>query len=610
MHLLSAVALLAAGVLVDAQCSRCTSGETCYVSTWAEPCFSPAGGQSSCSAYKGTWCSGGGAPPPPAPVPSSGCSACSSGETCHVSTWSAPCFSPAGGQSSCSAYKGTWCGGGGAQPPTPPAPVPPPPSSSGCSACTSGETCHVSTWTVPCFSPAGGQSSCSAYKGTWCSGGGAQPPPPPAPVPPPANSGCSVCMPSETCYVSTWTVPCFSPAGGQSSCSAYKGTWCGGGGGGGGAPPPSLPAPVPPPASSGCPVCMSSETCYVSTWTVPCFTPAGGRSFCIAMGGAWCGGGSAPSPPSPPVSPLPPSAPSPSSGHDDRLVAYVGNWQTCPTTAQVSHYTHLMVAFAVTYTWSASGNICNTQCTISNPMICENTADKSKIRAWQAAGKKVLLSFGGAGMGGSWDGVNKCWEFCFGKEASVVSQLKGIVDLYGFDGVDIDYEYYYENNQGGSSFSKGAQAQYFLKEVTKGLKAAMPSKEISHAPMDADMVPGKAYFSVLKDVASSLDFIMVQYYNGITRPNTGGFEAAKYHYDNVVSYLFTGDAKKVVFGFCISDCSGTGSNIGSAAAVQVMTDLARSHRCNGGAGFWVALHDVSGSWSAPMASYLSGHNGC
>jgi len=45
-----------------------------------------------------------------------------------------------------------------------------------------------------------------------------------------------------------------------------------------------------------------------------------------------------------------------------------------------------------------------------------------------------------------------------------------------------------------------------------------PGTLLTHAPMDKDVLPDHAYFHVLLDVADSLDFIMVQYYNGVTRP--------------------------------------------------------------------------------------------
>jgi len=58
----------------------------------------------------------------------------------------------------------------------------------------------------------------------------------------------------------------------------------------------------------------------------------------------------------------------------------------------------------------------------------------------------VILSFGGAGMGGSWAGDNNdYWDYCYGKEESVASQLDTIMRYQNFDGIDIDYEYLYSS---------------------------------------------------------------------------------------------------------------------------------------------------------------------
>ena len=47
----------------------------------------------------------------------------------------------------------------------------------------------------------------------------------------------------------------------------------------------------------------------------------------------------------------------------------------------------------------------------------------------------------GAGMGGSWSGdSNNCWDYCFGKEEQISTQLVNIIDSQSFDGIDIDYE--------------------------------------------------------------------------------------------------------------------------------------------------------------------------
>ena len=92
-------------------------------------------------------------------------------------------------------------------------------------------------------------------------------------------------------------------------------------------------------------------------------------------------------------------------GEDSRLIGYVGNWQACPTPGQYDAYSHMVVAFAVSYTWAQTKNNCNTQCTVASSVpICDNVNNQPLVDTWRAAGKKVILSFGGAGMGGSWSG--------------------------------------------------------------------------------------------------------------------------------------------------------------------------------------------------------------
>ena len=297
-------------------------------------------------------------------------------------------------------------------------------------------------------------------------------------------------------------------------------------------------------------------------------------------------------------------------GSDSRLIAYLGNWQACPTLEETAKYTHIVIAFAVTYTWDPTKNQCSDSCTIGSPVpICNNQNNQALVDSWKAAGKKVILSFGGAGMGGSWAGdVNDCWDYCFGKEDSVISQLDTIVRAQNFDGIDIDYEYFYDT----------AEAQHFLKTVTTGLRSTLPSGSIvTHAPMDPDLNHGTAYYNILKDVSSSLDFVMPQYYNGFTRPAIDGIDgtgagsvSALSHYNTLVNDMFNGDATKIIFGFCISDCSGTGSNANAMQAATVMSDLRVQHPCNGGAFFWVAAHDTGGSWSQIVGDEILPYSGC
>jgi hypothetical protein len=279
----------------------------------------------------------------------------------------------------------------------------------------------------------------------------------------------------------------------------------------------------------------------------------------------------------------------------------------------------VIISFAVSYTWSPSKNICSQTCEIATPPICNNAPNPGLINDLHAAGKKVLLSFGGAGMGGSWAGdVNNCWDYCFGRETQVVDRLTQIVKDLKLDGVDIDYEYFYADNQNGSGFNKGAQAINFLSKITTGLKSKLPAGSVvSHAPMDADLVKGSKYLTMLASVKSSVDYILPQYYNGITRPGIDGFFNANGgrvvtadHYKYLVDYLFGGDATRVVMGFCISDCAGTGSNALATQARSVMNEINTAYSCHGGAFFWVAAHDVNGRWSSVVNEALESKRGC
>jgi hypothetical protein len=135
--------------------------------------------------------------------------------------------------------------------------------------------------------------------------------------------------------------------------------------------------------------------------------------------------------------------------------------------------------------------------------------------------------------------------------------------------------------------------------------------------MDVDLEPHKAYFQLLKDISHTLDFIMPQYYNGVTRPVLDGIDgtgagsaSALTHYTTIVNEFFGGDATRMVFGFCINDCSGTSSNANGNQAAQVMIDLSGSYSCHGGAFFWVANDDRTGSWSSTVNKAIAASSTC
>jgi hypothetical protein len=242
---------------------------------------------------------------------------------------------------------------------------------------------------------------------------------------------------------------------------------------------------------------------------------------------------------------------------------------------------------------------CSSTCEIGTPSICNAAPNPSLVSKWQTAGKKVILGFGGGNMGGDWVGPNiDCWEKCYGREDKVTDRLVEIVNELGLDGVYLHFDYHVT-----------PQAVWFLNQVTSGLRSRLPEgSEISHAPIDAHIVPGKPYYEeVLKKTGGLLDFLMPRYYQGITRPVNGinvsnnGSPSALSHYTTIVDDIFEGDPKRMVFGFCIKDCNATGSNVNSVQASTIMTDLATTYPCNGGAFFWYSAHDDGRSWSSAVS---------
>lgn len=256
-------------------------------------------------------------------------------------------------------------------------------------------------------------------------------------------------------------------------------------------------------------------------------------------------------------------------------------------------YTHIVVAFAVSYTYNAAKNNCNAQCDPGTSVPLCTTQTGNQIDDWQAMGIKVILSFGGAGMGGSWNGdPNNCWDNCFGKEDTVSDALVDIVQSQGFDGVDIDYEYCYDSGgcaQSTSLYSDTA-AQYFLEEMTIQLRqkmdAIVPAKdyELTHAPMDSDMVPSSPYFQLLKRQNDKLNYIMPQFYNGYNNLNNG-FVGSGAHvvYNDIANIMFPQQPEKVVFGFCIGACGVFNQNGNQAVSVmqEIKTHSGGEYACNG-----------------------------
>eukprot|EP00756_Hemistasia_phaeocysticola_P019779 Hpha_TRINITY_DN15680_c3_g6::TRINITY_DN15680_c3_g6_i3::g.99988::m.99988 len=351
-------------------------------------------------------------------------------------------------------------------------------------------------------------------------------------------------------------------------------------------------------AEAGCDLdcvqCRSEGNyCHKGDWGVPCFMTYQSQSECEGFSQAkYCSDDKINSCPATPVPPPPPPLNGhPANLHKHRIVAYVANWKPCPADSMIAHYTHLMIAFGTTYT-NPGANSAN--CQVGTPVPPCTTYSGAMLKRWRDAGKKIIMSIGGWNMNGHWD-------HCFGKEQSLIQQLKDVVyapqsEGWEYDGVDIDFE---QDNIGGD----------FLSIMSTGLRQALgPNKEVTHAPMDSDLSAGHKYVKQLEKCADDLDFIAVQYYNGWHRPNVVGYDASggcggcnektSDAVARMVALFTTANCDsacaqaKVVFGFCNGDCSGTGSDINGAKAVEVMQDFDAAWPHNGGAMFWEASWDT------------------
>jgi chitinase len=232
---------------------------------------------------------------------------------------------------------------------------------------------------------------------------------------------------------------------------------------------------------------------------------------------------------------------------------------------------------------------------------------------------------------------NNCWDYCFGKEEQLATNLVSIINNQKFDGIDIDYEYCYDiaGTQSArcpqrSSLYTDVKAQTFLNDLTSKLRVKLdalqltngynPGRyEVTHAPMDSDLTPSTSkYFQISKARHQDLDFLMPQFYNGVTRTQTDGvygspsYISAGALFSSLANDMFNLKPHKVVFGFCIATC--TNWNINAVQAVTVLSGLkvynSGQNSCNGGAFFWVASDDVGGAWSDTVVAEVKKTAGC
>jgi len=273
-----------------------------------------------------------------------------------------------------------------------------------------------------------------------------------------------------------------------------------------------------------------------------------------------------------------------------RVIGYQQGWQPCFDFVN-SKYTHIMIAFAVTYTGFSPTLVCSDVCTLlpDNIGICKDSnfntpAGIAKVKEWRDAGKKVMVSIGGDGQDQCWDDPNSSdlrlptgSNPCRDNLGALVDQLVLLVKDHQFDGVDINYE-----------AGVGNEDTAFVKELTVALRQKLDSDPdvpkpqlISITPRDDAMESAgdstaQFFQSIQNDQAyrNSISWIQPQFYNGNRIVKTQGIDGANSGhqstwdiFDGLAKQLFGGDYSKVVFGFCAAGCDGHETTADEAKSV-------------------------------------------
>jgi chitinase len=156
---------------------------------------------------------------------------------------------------------------------------------------------------------------------------------------------------------------------------------------------------------------------------------------------------------------------------------------------------------------------------------------QNNIRILQNAGKRVLISVGGATFPSS-AYQNYAQLFYLGG-AEVVEQIINFVTYYNFDGVDIDYE-----DNAGFGDNRTYDGVAFLSELTSLLAQNLPSGHniITHAPQtpywdsNSEYAAGgiAPYWQIWQNVGNQIDWINNQFYNSSDYDSYAALKVEKY----------------------------------------------------------------------------------
>jgi chitinase len=207
------------------------------------------------------------------------------------------------------------------------------------------------------------------------------------------------------------------------------------------------------------------------------------------------------------------------------LAGYYHNWNTTsaphvPLDQSHSAYNLLHVAFAT----PIQGTLYKME---FNPVMYSPTNFKAQIQTVQATGKKVFISLGG--------GLHPVRMVNLAQKDTFVNTMSAILDYYGFDGIDIDFE-------GTSLLALGnnlnqpadSGAHYLIRAIRQLMERHRNLYQrklgLTMAPETAFVQGGMAayggiwgaYLPVIQALRDSLDLLQVQLYNSGAMPALNG----------------------------------------------------------------------------------------
>ncbi len=237
---------------------------------------------------------------------------------------------------------------------------------------------------------------------------------------------------------------------------------------------------------------------------------------------------------------------------------------------------------------------------------------QSNIQTLQNAGKRVLISFGGALSPG--DILSQAYQFWTSGPGGqnlqgLVKQIVDFAAMYGFDGVDIDYE----DNAG---FQGAYDGIAFLNALTSGLATGLPPGHniITHAPQTAYWDNSGAIFQwrtggiapyvrVWQTVGYQIAWINNQFYN---TPHYDKDAPTKVQWYNNVAGI-TGP-QKLLMGVLLSG-EGGGEGVESLADMvqNVIPPLETTFGAQfGGVMAWQYSFAQGGNWANGIWQALTG----